>query len=259
MLLTPCLQYYEYTTSKSVSPLVTRASVNALSLSSSSFPGWTITIDGLVASPITLDVRALIAMFGIEKRFYRHRCVEAWSIALPWVGFPLRKILSLVQPLASATYVSFNSASSSTFPLQSSSPGGLFGAAWPYLEGLSINESWADIAFVAVGIFNDPLPPQNGAPIRLVLPWKYGFKSAKSLTRITFTDQQPRNWWQQISPREYGFWANVNPAFPHPRWSQAQESQLIASTSGAVIPTQIFNSYGGEVSWMYGDDHSWFF
>jgi hypothetical protein len=159
----------------------------------------------------------------MEERVYRHRCVETWSLVVPWTGFPLRKLLAAVGPLPAATFVRFETALDPViFPAQASSPGGLGAAPWPYVEGLALAEAWNDLPFLAVGQSGGPLRAQNGAPVRLVVPHKYGFKSVKSLRRITLATERPLNWWARIAPSEYGFYANVNPAYPHPRWSQAR-------------------------------------
>mmetsp|Transcript_9193 Transcript_9193/g.19015 ORF Transcript_9193/g.19015 Transcript_9193/m.19015 type:complete len:542 (-) Transcript_9193:134-1759(-) len=210
---------------------------------------WTVTIDGLVENPLTLDVRDLVNNFHLEERIYRHRCVEAWSIVVPWVGFPLYKLLDLVRPLAGAKYVSFQ-----TFLNASIAPAqGGRSFNWPYLEGLSIEEARNEMAFISVGQYQAPLPPQSGAPIRLTVPWKYGFKSAKSVVRISFVEEQPYNFWQEANAREYGFWANVNPRVDHPRWSQAEEREFISQSYGDIrrIPTQYYNGYEDLVGYLY--------
>mmetsp|Transcript_15714 Transcript_15714/g.30160 ORF Transcript_15714/g.30160 Transcript_15714/m.30160 type:complete len:579 (+) Transcript_15714:176-1912(+) len=210
---------------------------------------WEIVIDGLIENPMTLDVKELIAMFHLEERLYRHRCVEAWSITVPWVGFPLYKLLDVVKPLPSATYVEFqtfkNTAVSREQTTQPYYP-------WPYLEGVSIEEAKNEMAFLSVGQYQEPLPGQSGAPIRLTLPWKYGFKSAKSLVRISFVDVQPVNFWKTVNQQEYGFWANVNPEVNHPRWSQADERELVDNTySNTRIPTLLYNGYAEQVRHLY--------
>lgn len=167
-------------------------------------------------------------------------------MTVPWTGFPLRQLVKLCDPLASAKYVVFETAQ------QEKNMPGLDTPAypWPYIEGLAIDEAANELAFISTGLFGKPLPKQNGGPIRLTLPWKYGFKSAKALGKISFTDKQPVNFWQAIAPTEYGFWANVNPAVPHPRWSQAQE-RLIGT--GEMVPTLIYNGYGDFVASLYAD------
>lgn len=227
--------FYEFGFSKNIYP-------NALAQSSIFEGPWNITIDGLVENPITVDVRELVDMMHLEERTYRHRCVEAWSIVVPWLGFPLYALLALVKPLSSARYVKFTSFRAPSSPS---------GFPWPYVEGLTIDEALNELAFIGVGAYGDKLLPQSGAPIRLILPWKYGFKSAKSLVRIELTDTRPLSFWQEINDQEYGFWANVNPTVRHPRWSQANERPLGGSASQASIPTQLYNGYTESVSYLY--------
>jgi methionine sulfoxide reductase catalytic subunit len=207
---------------------------------------WSIQVGGMVSQPRTIALEDLFKRVRFEERIYRHRCVEAWAMTVPWTGFPLRQLMKVCDPLASAKYVVFQTAEqpknmpgldSPTYP-------------WPYIEGLAIDEAANDIAFVSSGLFGKPLPKQNGGPIRLTVPWKYGFKSAKALAKVSFTDKQPVNFWQAIAPTEYGFWANVNPAVPHPRWSQAQE-RLIGTSE--IVPTVIYNGYGDFVASLYAN------
>ena len=205
---------------------------------------WSVTIDGMVEKPITMDIDSLIKSMPLEERLYRHRCVEAWSMAVPWTGFPLKALVDLAKPLSSATYLQMV-----TFMDPKMAPGqDDFTYPWPYTEGLTMFEATNELAFLATGIYGKPLPKQSGAPIRLVTPWKYGFKSVKSLVHFTFTDQRPKTLWAVVGPSEYGFWANVNPAVPHPRWSQATEEVL---GSGERVPTQIYNGYGEFVASLY--------
>ena len=206
---------------------------------------WSIQLDGMVKQPRTIDIDDLLKQLQIEERVYRHRCVEAWAMTVPWTGFPLSQLLKIAEPLGSAKYVVFQT-------LQDKSMPGLQTPfyPWPYIEGLAIDEASNDMAFISTGMYGKPLPPQNGGPIRLTTPWKYGFKSAKALAKISFTDKRPVNFWQAIQPSEYGFWANVNPAVPHPRWSQAQERLL---GSNEMVPTQIYNGYGAFVASLYTD------
>ncbi|MFA5119877.1 protein-methionine-sulfoxide reductase catalytic subunit MsrP [Zavarzinia sp.] len=205
---------------------------------------WTVTIDGMVAKPATYAIDDLFAKMDFEERLYRHRCVEAWSMAVPWTGFPLSRLLALVEPLSSAKYVrmeTFNDPEMAPGQRQSLYP-------WPYVEGLTIEEAANDLAFMVTGVYGKPAAPQFGAPLRLALPWKYGFKSIKSIVRITLTDQRPVTFWQDLGPDEYGFWANVNPQVPHPRWSQAFERVL---GSDERRPTLLFNGYGEMVAGLY--------
>ncbi len=207
---------------------------------------WAIAVDGLVAKPKTFAIDEILTKMPQEERIYRHRCVEAWAMTVPWTGFPLRALLAEVEPLGSAKYVVFQTASLPKFMPGLQQPW----YPWPYVEGLAIDEAENDLAFVATGLYGKPLPPQNGGPIRLVVPWKYGFKSAKSLIKITLSEKRPTVFWQSIQPREYGFWANVNPDVPHPRWSQASERLL---GSNERVPTQIYNGYGAFVASLYAD------
>ena len=194
---------------------------------------WTVTIDGLVEKAQTFDVDALIKAMGLEERLYRHRCVEAWSMAIPWTGFPLRALVEKARPLSSAKYVRFES-----FLDKKDAPGQRSFMPWPYVEGLTIAEATNDLAFVATGAYGKPLAKVQGAPIRLATPWKYGFKSAKSIVKISFVDTRPATFWETLGPDEYGFWANVNPDVPHPRWSQAKETFLTDRRVAPDAPLQ---------------------
>jgi sulfoxide reductase catalytic subunit YedY len=205
---------------------------------------WNVTIDGMVEKELTLDADQLIRRMPLEERLYRHRCVEAWSMAVPWSGFPLATLVEFARPLRSARYLrmeTFMDAEMAPGQRQSWYP-------WPYIEGLTMAEATNELAFIATGLYGKPVPRQNGAPLRLVTPWKYGFKSVKSLRRFTFTDERPVTFWEAIQPSEYGFWANVNPEVPHPRWSQATERVLGSDES---VPTQLFNGYGDYVAPLY--------
>lgn len=213
---------------------------------------WTLTIDGLVEKPMTLGYEDLTTRFPLEERIYRLRCVEAWSMVVPWIGFPLASLLSKVKPLSSAKYVAFE-----TLVDQEQMPGqrNRFiggGIDYPYVEGLRLDEAAHPLTLMSVGLYGKTLPPQNGAPIRLVVPWKYGFKSIKSVVRISLTDKEPPTSWNRLIPNEYGFYANVNPAVDHPRWSQARERRI--TTGGLLsrnrIETKPFNGYD-EVAPLY--------
>ncbi len=207
---------------------------------------WSVRIDGLVRAPRTYAYDDLLRQFTLEERVYRHRCVEAWAMTVPWTGFPMAALVKHAEPLGSAKYLKFTTlADDKTMPglAQSWYP-------WPYTEGLTMQEAMNELAFFSVGMYGKTMPPQNGAPIRVTIPWKYGFKSAKSIVRIEFTDTQPKTFWEELQSSEYGFWANVNPAVPHPRWSQAQERLL---GTGEMVPTQIWNGYGAFVASMYAD------
>ena len=206
---------------------------------------WTVKLDGLMAKPRTVDIDDLLKQMPLEQRVYRHRCVEAWAMTVPWTGFPLAALLKFAEPLGSAKYVVFETA-------QDKVMSGLDAPfyPWPYMEGVTIDEAANDLAFISTGMYGKPLPPQNGGPIRLTLPWKYGFKSAKAIVRISFTEKRPTTFWEAIGPSEYGFWANVNPAVAHPRWSQASERLL---GSDERVPTLIFNGYAEQVAGLYTD------
>lgn len=206
--------------------------------------GWMVEIDGLVENPMTLDMDMLLARMPIEERVMRHRCVEAWSMVAPWIGFQLSELIALAAPLSSAKYVRFE-----TFYDPNVAPGQRepFGD-WPYIEGMTIEEAANELTFAVVGAYGKVLPKQFGAPIRIHMPWKFGFKSIKSIVRISFTEERPVGFWEAAQSSEYGFWANVNPAVPHPRWSQATEEVL---GTGERIPTQIFNGYGEQVAHLY--------
>jgi sulfoxide reductase catalytic subunit YedY len=205
---------------------------------------WTVTIDGEVKRPLTLDVDALWKLFPLEERIYRMRCVEAWSMVIPWVGFPLEALVRRVEPTSKARYLVFTSLHDpQQLPGQRRSV-----LDWPYQEGLRIDEATHPLAFLAVGLYGRVLPGQNGAPLRLVVPWKYGFKGAKSLVRIRFQEAQPATTWNRMAPQEYGFYANVNPEVDHPRWSQARERRLGEFLRRKTLP---FNGYAAEVASLY--------
>lgn len=207
---------------------------------------WTVTIDGMVEEKQTLDIDTLIRQMALEERVYRHRCVEAWSMVVPWTGFPLADLVALARPTASATFLrmeTFLEPDVATGQRQSWYP-------WPYVEGVTLAEATNPLAFLVTGAYGKPVEEQNGAPLRLALPWKYGFKSIKSLVRFTFTDEEPQSFWMDLAGSEYGFWANVNPEVPHPRWSQATEKPL---GSDERIPTLLFNGYADEVAGLYKD------
>ena len=200
----------------------------------------------MVERPFEIGVDELFAKMPVEERLYRHRCVETWAMAVPYTGFALSALLELARPLSGAKYVVMQSPhDAKIFPGQ-----GEFYYPWPYTEGLTMAEAANELAFVAIGLYGKPIPAQNGAPLRLALPWKYGFKHVKSIVSITFTDQRPVSFWQKLAPDEYGFWANVNPAVPHPRWSQATEKML---GSEERIPTLPWNGYGEFVAHLYKD------
>ena len=205
---------------------------------------WQVKIDGEVEKEITIDIDDLLKKMSLEERVYRFRCVEAWSMAVPWSGFPLKALVDFANPNSNAKYVRMETLSDTkTMPglRQPWYP-------WPYTEGLTIEEATNDLAFIVTGLYGKPIPRQNGAPLRLATPWKYGFKSIKSLVKFTFVKEKPKTFWEKVQPREYGFWANVNPKVSHPRWSQASERVL--GKSGRV-PTLLYNGYGEFVAGLY--------
>ena len=205
---------------------------------------WTVTVEGEVRRPQTFDVDALLSAFPAETRVYRMRCVEAWSMVVPWEGFPLGDLLRRVEPTSQAKYVAFTSLLD---PKQM--PGQRRGyLGWPYVEGLRLDEALHPLTILASGLYGRPLPNQNGAPLRLVVPWKYGFKGIKSIVRIALTRDQPPTTWNLAAPDEYGFYANVNPKVDHPRWSQATERRIGELSRRPTLP---FNGYAGEVAGLY--------
>jgi sulfoxide reductase catalytic subunit YedY len=205
---------------------------------------WTIKIDGMVDKPMTVDIDDLLKKMPLEERLYRHRCVEAWSMAVPWSGFPLAALVAMAKPLSSAKYLKMT-----TFMDPKVAPEqNKFFYPWPYVEGLTMAEATNDLAFMVTGMYGKPVPKQNGAPLRLATPWKYGFKSVKSINHFEFTDKRPATYWEALQSSEYGFWANVNPEVPHPRWSQATERVL---GTGERVPTRLYNGYGEYVAAMY--------
>lgn len=205
---------------------------------------WSVLLDGLVQKPRRLALEDILKLAVLEERIYRLRCVEGWSMVIPWDGFPLSVLLKQVQPLSNARFVAFQTALD-----KDAMPGTrLPFLPWPYTEGLRLDEAMHPLTLLAFGLYGETLLNQNGAPLRLVVPWKYGFKSAKSLVRITFMEQQPATAWNQTQPAEYGFYANVNPNVDHPRWSQAKERRI-----GEFLrhPTQMFNGYADQVASLY--------
>ena len=205
------------------------------------------SVDGECEAPGEIGIDDLLAQFPQEERIYRFRCVEAWSAVVPWVGVPLRDFLARFRPTSKARYVAFQSVHD---------PKNLPGQrrpvlAWPYVEGLRIDEATHPLTLLATGCYGRPLPGQNGAPVRLVVPWKYGFKSAKSLVRISFVEQMPQTTWSKLQPDEYGFYANVNPGVDHPRWSQKRERRLGEGLLASRHPTAMYNGYEAEVAGLY--------
>jgi len=214
---------------------------------------WTLKIDGEVVKPLTLDYNDLTTRFPLEERIYRMRCVEAWSMVVPWIGFPLHKLLAMVEPTSNAKYVAFQTLyAPEIMPGQKDRfIGG--GLDYPYVEGLRIDEAMHPLTLMTVGVYGKALPPQNGAPIRLTVPWKYGFKGIKSIVSIKLTRERPPTTWNLAAPNEYGFYANVNPHVDHPRWSQASE-RFIGSGGALDVkrqPTLLFNGYADQVASLY--------
>jgi len=214
---------------------------------------WKVVIDGEVAKPITLDMDDILKRFPLEQRIYRMRCVEAWSMVIPWIGFPLSSLLKLVEPTSNARFIAFQTLyDPEHMPGQKDRfIGG--GLDYPYVEGLRMDEAMNPLAFMSVGVYGKAMPPQNGAPIRLTIPWKYGFKGIKSIVKISLVKEQPPTTWNQIAANEYGFYANVNPHVDHPRWSQATERFI---GSGGILdvkrqPTLLYNGYAKEVAHLY--------
>ena len=208
-----------------------------------------IQVKGLVEKKFELDVEDLITSMDLEERVYRFRCVEAWAMTVPWTGFPLKKLIDRCKPTSNATHVRFVSVNR---PKQMPGIPAAPWYPWPYYEGLRMDEAMNDLAFVVTGMYGEPLPKQNGSPIRLALPWKYGYKGPKSIVEIEFTDKQPPTFWNDLQPGEYSFLSNVNPKVPHPRWSQASE-RLIGQNDRRV-PTQPFNGYAEWVGDMYPNE-----
>ena len=226
--------FYEFSTTKNVKRKAQKLSTSP----------WNINIGGLVTKEINIDFEDLIRKVDLEERIYRLRCVEAWSILVPWIGFPLKSLLKLAEPKSSAKYLvmkTFLNPKVAPYQKQSWYP-------WPYTEVLTIDESYNDLTFIATGMYGKTLPNQNGAPLRLLVPWKYGFKSIKSIVSFSLVSERPKTFWEEIQPKEYGFWANVNPSVNHPRWSQSKEKDI---ETGDYLKTEIFNGYAEWVAHMY--------
>jgi len=226
--------YYEFSYAKNVAPSMTRFQRRP----------WRVVIDGQVEKPLEFDFDDLLKQVQLEERLYRHRCVEAWSMAIPWTGFPMAALVAMAKPTAKAKFVKLTSfLDPKVAPNQRD-----FRYPWPYVEGLTLAEANNELAFLVTGAYGKPAPGQFGAPLRLALPWKYGFKSIKGITRFTFTDTQPVSFWEEVQGSEYGFWANVNPKVAHPRWSQASEEDI---ATGERRPTLLYNGYGEYVAGLY--------
>lgn len=233
--ITGYTNYYEFSSDKS--------GPTELARNFSTSP-WSMHVDGYVNKPQAFDIDQLQTLFDQEERIYRLRCVEAWSMVIPWIGFPLNKLLEIVEPTSDAKYVRFETLlDPQQMPGQKSQ---MF--PWPYTEGLRLDEAMHDLTILATGLYGKFLTPQNGAPIRLVVPWKYGFKSIKSIVRIDLVSEMPTSLWMASGPNEYGFYANVNPNVDHPRWSQATERRI---GQNGRIDTLIFNGYEDEVAYLY--------
>ena len=226
--------YYEFTTDK-----------QAVAATAAGFVAtpWSVHVDGLVAKPRQFTLEDILKL-GNEERIYRLRCVEGWSMVIPWSGFPLNKLLALVEPTSAAKYVRFETLNDPARMPDQKEPW----YTWPYAEGLRLDEAMHDLTLIATGVYGNPLPAQNGAPLRLAVPWKYGFKSIKAIVRITLTDTQPTSLWMAAAPGEYGFYANVNPRVDHPRWSQADERRIGESGRRETL---MFNGYAKQVASLY--------
>ncbi len=208
---------------------------------------WSIAVEGECAKPGTFELEDFIKPYALEERIYRLRCVEGWSMVIPWVGFSLADMLKTFEPTSNAKYVEFT-----TLLDKSRMPGQERRVLrWPYVEGLRIDEAMNELPIMAVGLYGDILPNQNGAPIRLVVPWKYGFKSIKSIVKIRFTEHKPKTTWNLTAPDEYGFYSNVNPTVDHPRWSQAKERRIGDAFWAPKVDTKMFNGYGDQVAHLY--------
>jgi sulfoxide reductase catalytic subunit YedY len=208
---------------------------------------WVVSIEGHVQKPQKIDIDSLMKLKPLEERIYRFRCVEAWSMVIPWVGYSLSELINLVQPLPAAKYVQFISQAD-----PNTMPGLRFsGLNWPYSEGLRMDEAMHPLTLLTFGLYGEPLPNQDGAPVRIVVPWKYGFKSAKSIVKIKFVDKQPHTTWNDMASNEYGFYSNVNPNVDHPRWSQKTERVIGASLFKQRQPTLMFNGYEDQVAKLY--------
>ncbi len=227
--------YYEFSTGKTQSTKLAEDFITS---------PWAVRVDGYVNNPRVFGVDEIKNLIEQEERIYRMRCVEAWSMVIPWVGFPLKKLLDIVEPTSDAKYVRFETLYDPEQMPGQNNPS----YPWPYIEGLRMDEAMHDLTLLSTGIYGKDLTPQNGAPIRLVVPWKYGFKSIKSIVRIDLVAEMPTSLWMAVGPTEYGFYANVNPTVDHPRWSQATERRI--GQSGR-FNTQLFNGYGEEVAYLY--------
>ena len=235
-LATTYNNYYEFGTDKSIWRDAQKLPIRP----------WTIKVSGLVEKPFEIAIDDLLAKMPLEERVYRHRCVETWSMVVPWSGFAMKSLVELCKPTGDAKYVVMQTLNRpSVMPGQKD-----FLYPWPYTEGLAMDEAMHDLTFVATGLYGKPIHKQNGAPLRLVAPWKYGFKNVKSIVSIEFSAKRPVSFWEKLQSSEYGFWANVNPKVPHARWSQATEKPL---GTDERVPTQLYNGYAEFVSGLYAD------
>ena len=228
--------FYEFGSTKNIKRAAQKLSISP----------WAIKIDGLVNKELTIDIDDLIKKINLEERIYRLRCVEAWSMLVPWIGFPLKEVFKIAEPKSNAKYLVMKTFYDPVIALnqrQSWYP-------WPYTEALTVEEALNDLSFIATGVYGRELPKQNGAPLRLLLPWKYGFKSIKSIVSFTFVEKKPLVFWEEILPKEYGFWANVNPKVHHPRWRQIVEKDI---GTGKYRNTEIYNGYAEWVAYLYKD------
>ena len=235
-LATTYNNFYEFGTDKSIWREAQKLEVRP----------WTIKVSGMVEKPFEIGIDDLLAKVQLEERVYRHRCVETWSMIVPWSGFPVRSLVEVCKPLGSAKFIVMKTLSRPSVMREQRDL--LY--PWPYTEGLAMDEAMNDLAFIATGLYGKPIHKQNGAPLRLVAPWKYGFKNVKSIVSVEFTDKKPKTFWEGLQSSEYGFWANVNPQVAHPRWSQATEKPL---GSEDRIPTLLYNGYGEFVAGLYAD------
>ncbi|MFN4143640.1 protein-methionine-sulfoxide reductase catalytic subunit MsrP, partial [Aestuariivirga sp.] len=229
--------YYEFGSSKRIAAAAEKLPVRP----------WEVVFDGEIDKPFTIGIDELLKKVTLEERTYRHRCVEAWSMVVPWTGFPAKALVDLAKPRSDAKFIRFE-----TFNRPEVATGqqeGFFTSyPWPYVEGITMAEAMNELPLMVTGAYGKPLPNSMGAPLRLHLPWKYGFKSIKGIVRVSFTKERPVSFWETLGPSEYGFWANVNPEVPHPRWSQETEQVL---GTGERIPTVIYNGYGEQVASLY--------
>ncbi len=237
--------FYEFGSSKRISKEAQKLNTD----------DWVIEVGGMVNKPFRIGIEDLLKKTGTEERIYRHRCVEAWSMVVPWIGFPMRKLVDLAQPTSGAKYIVFETFMDTKVAKEQKASW----YPWPYREGYTLAEAQNDLAFMVVGAYGKVLHKQFGAPLRVHMPWKYGFKSIKSIVKVSFTNKRPKGFWESLQNKEYGFWANVNPEYDHPRWSQATEKPL---DSDERVPTLLYNGYAEQVAGLYaGNDQgriNWF-